>query len=110
MGLELDLADSTTLQWENKLIKTLLDFDAKIPSLSVFVNVARSFNDISSSAIFFDGVKMVAGWLLMFFYTVFMLGRVNLVEHRTYLTAAGIFAVAMGLVMSIGLTAMIRWV
>ena len=30
---------------------------------------------------------MAAGWLLMFMYTVFMLGRVNLVEHRTYLTA-----------------------
>ena len=49
--------------------------------------IFSSFQDISSSAIFFDGVKMAAGWLLMFMYTVFMLGRVNLVEHRTYLTA-----------------------
>ena len=81
-GIELDLADPATLKWENELIKTLLDFDAKLPNLSILVNVARSFNDISSSAIFFDGVKMAAGWLLMFFYTVFMLGRINLVEHR----------------------------
>lgn len=107
LGVELELADPTTLHWENELIKTLLDFDASMPDMSILVNVARSFQDISSSAIFFDGVKMAAGWLLMFMYTVFMLGRVNLVEHRTYLTAAGIFAVAMGLIMSIGLTAMI---
>ena len=33
-----------------------------------------------------------------------MLGRVNLVEHRTYLTAAGIFSVAMGLSISIGIS------
>ena len=51
---------------------------------------------------------MVSGYLLMFIYTVFMLGRVNFVEQRTYLTAAGIFAVAMGLVMSIGLTAILH--
>ena len=48
---------------------------------------------------------MVSGYLIMFLYTIFMLGRVNWVEHRVYLTAAGIFSIAMGLVMSIGLTA-----
>lgn len=51
---------------------------------------------------------MVSGYLLMFFYTVFMLGRFNMVEHRTYLTAAGIFAVAMGLILSIGITLMMN--
>ena len=66
-----------------------------------------SFNDISASAIFFDGVKMVSGYLLMFIYTVLMLGRVNWIEHRFYLTAAGIGAVGMGLSMSIGLTSIL---
>ena len=67
-----------------------------------------SFNDLSTSAIFFDGVKMVSGYLLMFLYTVFMLGKVNRVEHRTYLTAAGITAVILGLVVSIGLGALMN--
>jgi Niemann-Pick C1 protein len=105
-GLELDLADATNLLWEEKLIRTLLNSNSS--NFEVLVNVARSFNDISSSAIFFDGVKMVSGYLLMFMYTVFMLGRVNRVEHRTYLTAAGIFAVAMGLVQSIGISSMLN--
>jgi hypothetical protein len=69
---------------------------------------AYSFNDISSRAIFFDGVKMVSGYLLMFIYTLFMLGRINLIEHRTYLTAAGIVSVAMGLIISIGLSSAIN--
>ena len=47
---------------------------------------------------------MVSGYLIMFAYTILMLGRVNLVEHRTYLTAAGIFSVAMGLSISIGIS------
>ncbi len=65
----------------------------------------HSFNDISSSAIFFDGVKMGLGYLLMFAYTMLMLGRINSVEHRFYLTAAGIAAVAMGLSAAYGLSA-----
>ena len=47
---------------------------------------------------------MCLGYLVMFVYTLLFLGRVNSVEHRTLLTAAGIFAVAMGLVISMGLT------
>ena len=63
-----------------------------------------SFSDISTQAIFFDGVKMVCGWFLMFVYTMLMLGRFNMVEHRTYLSAAGFLAVGMGLIISLGLT------
>ena len=40
-GVELDLADATSLAWENKLIKTMLDFDAEMPDMSILVNVAR---------------------------------------------------------------------
>jgi hypothetical protein len=41
LGVELELADPTTLHWENELIKTLLDFDASMPDMSILVNVAR---------------------------------------------------------------------
>ena len=47
---------------------------------------------------------MLSGYLLMFVYTMFMLGRINLVEHRFYLTLAGIFSVAMGLIIAYGLS------
>jgi len=51
---------------------------------------------------------MVSGYLLMFLYTVLMLGNVNRIEHRTYLTAAGISAVVLGLVVSIGIGALLN--
>jgi len=59
---------------------------------------------VSTQAIFFDVIKMVSGWLLMFVYTMLMLGRFNLVEHRTYLSIAGFVAVGMGLFISLGLS------
>ena len=51
---------------------------------------------------------MVSGYLIMFAYTILMLGRINLVEHRTYLTAAGIVSVAMGLSISIGISSILN--
>ena len=43
----------------------------------VYSFTARSFNDVSFATIFFDIWKMLGGYVIMFFYTVFMLGRVN---------------------------------
>ena len=40
----------------------------------------------------------------MFLYAMFVLGKRNRVEHRTYLAMAGILACAMGLMISLGLT------
>ena len=46
---------------------------------------------------------MMCGYGVMFVYVVIMLGRANLVEHRTYLAVAGIVAVLFGIVISMGL-------
>ncbi len=40
----------------------------------------------------------------MFIYTMFMLGKASLVEHRTYLAIAGINSVGMGVAAALGLT------
>ena len=40
-GLELDLADDTSLLWEEKLIETMLDYDSSLTNLSVKINVHR---------------------------------------------------------------------
>ena len=51
-----------------------------------------------------DGVRMVCGYALMFAYTMFMLGKWNMVEHRSYLAMMGILAVGFGLIISLGIT------
>lgn len=112
VGVELDLADKDTLEWERLFVEATFKVKEEVEAealaengMKIFLNAGRSFNDISSEAIFFDGFKMVGGYLLMFVYTAFMLGRFNRVEHRTYLTAAGIMAVAMGLALAYGVSA-----
>ena len=61
-----------------------------------------SFQDITVQAIFFDAVKMAVGYLLMFGYTMFFLGRTNLVEHRSVIALLGILSVGFGLMIGMG--------
>jgi biotin transporter BioY len=51
-----------------------------------------------------DTIRMASGYLVMFVYAMFMLGKINKVEHRTYLALAGILACFFGLIISMGLT------
>ena len=48
-----------------------------------------SFSDVTTEAIELDTYKLVTGFALMFCYTMFMLGKLNAVEHRTYLAMTG---------------------
>ena len=59
---------------------------------------------MTENAVRIDLVKTVMGYVLMFIYTMIMLGRPNVVENRPYLAVAGITAVLLGLVMSIGVS------
>ena len=40
-GLELDLADDTSLLWEKKLIETMKEYDSSLTNLSVKISVHR---------------------------------------------------------------------
>ena len=48
-----------------------------------------SFSDVTTEAIEVDTFKLLIGFALMFCYTMFMLGKLNAVEHRTYLAMTG---------------------
>ena len=89
----------------------------------VYSFTARSFNDVSFATIFFDVWKMLGGYVIMFFYTVIMLGRLNkrevgtresnctdtkitCTQVRLYLAGFGILACILGLGASLGLSFM----
>ncbi len=101
-GVELEHADALTLAWEAEFIK--IGLAANYSGAVVYPNACRSFGDVSADAIFFDGIKMASGYLLMFVYTIFMLGRLNSVEIRVYLSIVGIICIGMGLIIAMGLT------
>ena len=62
-----------------------------------------SFGDISTDSLSFDTVRMACGYGVMFVYVILMLGKLNRVEHRTYLAIAGLVAVLFGIVISMGM-------
>lgn len=101
-GVELELADATTLAWEEQMIQITLNISH--PGVKVFPNAAKSFADVSADAIFFDAIKMAIGYLLMFTYTVLILGKLNTLELKFYLAITGIVSVGMGLIIAVGLS------
>jgi predicted RND superfamily exporter protein len=101
-GIELEHADSLTLEWEAEFIK--IGRNTNLPGVELLVNGGRSFGDVSADAILFDGFFLAGGYLIMFVYTVLMLGRINAVEVRLYLSIVGIICIGMGLIISLGLT------
>jgi len=101
-GLELELADQDSLEWEEEFIQIGLNSSTK--TTTVLPNAAKSFGDVSTQAIFFDAFLMAGGYLLMFLYTGLMLGRLNRLEVRLYLSMAGLISIAMGMAIALGIT------
>ena len=106
-GVALEIADPDTLSWEADLIGITLN--SSQDNIEVMVNAARSFGDVSTEAIFFDASLMAGGYIIMFLYTVLMLGKMNRVEVRLYLTISGIVSIMMGLVIAIGLSSLLGY-
>ena len=106
-GLELELADKTTLQWEEEFVQTIQNLSK--PDAVALPNAAKSFGDISSDAIFFDAYLMAGGYLLMFAYTIFMLGKLNTLEVRLFLSISGIVSIFMGLGISLSLSSLLGY-
>jgi pheromone shutdown protein TraB len=68
------------------------------------MSIFSSYADEASKKIPFDIILMLIAYVFMFIYTMFVLGKINMIEVRCYLAMAGIIAVGMGLTISIGLS------
>ena len=64
-----------SLDWEDQFVEVALNSSSA--TTSVIPNASKSFADISSKAIFFDAFLMAGGYLIMFAYTILMLGKLN---------------------------------
>ena len=106
-GVELGVADLTSLAWETKLIDIVLRSSTE--QMKIRVNAAKSFGDVSTEAIFFDAALMAGGYIIMFIYTIVMLGKFNSVEVRLYLTISGIISIGMGLIIAMGISSFLGY-
>ena len=76
IGFEFEVADENSLKMEQHIIDVSKEANGK-NGFEVYSFTARSFNDVSFETIFFDVWKMLGGYVVMFFYTVIMLGRLK---------------------------------
>jgi len=106
-GLELELADKTTLDWEEEFVQTVQNMST--PDAIALPHAAKSFGDISSDAIFFDAYLMAGGYLIMFLYTIVMLGKLNTLEVRLFLSVSGIVSIFMGLGIALSLSSLLGY-
>ena len=92
LRIEIDPADPFTMEWEEKLITELLDFanasrnEVGSEGFDLLLNVQRSFEDVASSGVFVDSVRMVIGYLVMFLYAMVVLGKRNKVRNCKVIT------------------------
>ena len=68
------------MQWEQKFIE--IGLNSSTATTTVFPNAAKSFGEVSGEAIFFDAFFMAGGYLIMFLYTILMLGRASTLQVR----------------------------
>jgi len=106
-GVGLKLADETTLSWEENLVKACLNLSSS--GIEVLVNSARSYGDISADAIFSDTFLLLGGYLIMFIYTVIMLGRLNNIEVRLFLSIAGLISIGMGMAIAVSISSLLGY-
>jgi hypothetical protein len=104
-GLELQLADRISLAWEDQFVAAALNSSSA--TTTVLPSASKSFADISTGAIFFDAFLMAGGYLMMFAYTILMLGRLTRLHVRLYLSLAGIISIGMAILISIGLASLL---
>ena len=104
-GLELQLADQISLAWEADFLQIALNSSSQ--TTTILPNSAKSFGEVSGEAIFFDAFFMAGGYIIMFLYTIVMLGNTNLVHVRLYLTISGLLSIAMGMIISMGLSSIL---
>ena len=98
--LELQPADRTSLDWEESFVKIVLNLTGQ--TSAALPNAGRSLGDETSSHL----MKCMSGacYFLMFSYAVLMLGKLNSIEIKLYLSIVGILGIGMGVLIGLGLS------
>ncbi len=75
-----------TLSFEQSLLNALIEFTKNNTNphadFKTYINVARSFDDLSNEAIFTDVNGLVIGIAIVYVYVLAMLGGFGCVEQR----------------------------
>ena len=94
--------DLGTLEFEGDMLTIMLNRSGYPEGLESFPNVQRSFADVAKVAVFGDGLQLVLGYCILFFYVMLTLGKFGCIDQRAYLSTASILGIIMGIIVSYG--------
>lgn len=94
--------ESTTESWEGKFIDLGLAGHSDIPT--VYVMSGKSWQEESGKAIDGDVSLLSAGYFLVIVFVVAVLGKLNFMEQRAWLTLGGFICIGLAILVSIGLS------
>ena len=98
-----DIIDKFTFNYEGEMIEVATDRQDLGDGVEIFVNIARMLFETLEGQVFKDLDMLVAGYLIVFVYVLVMLGRLDCVEQKIFLSVGGILGVGMGIIVSYGL-------
>ena len=108
-GFEINQADPFTIGFENEVLKVLNSWqrarEKEGKGYSLYMNLGLSYNDEASNPIEYDVDRQIYAYIIMFTYTMLTLGKLNIVETKFYLAAAGILSVFLGVSCAIAIAA-----
>ena len=93
---------NVTMIFEEHLKEALLDTSNVTEGYTVSVIVSRSFDDVINENILGNYNLLFSGFSIMFVYVLIMLGKFNMVEHRIWLSLAGLTGIIIGSVFGVG--------
>ena len=94
--------DRQTYEFEGRMLEIMNDKSFYPAGIDSAPNLQRSFPDVAGSSIFDDIKLLTSGFLIVFAYVMTMLGKLDCMEQRIYLSISGIAGVLMGLIVSYG--------
>ena len=93
---------NVTMIFEEHLKEALLNTSNVPENYTVSVIVSRSFDDVINENILGNYNLLFSGFSIMFVYVLIMLGKFNMVEHRIWLSLAGLTGIIIGSVFGVG--------
>ena len=93
---------NVSMIFEEHLKEAMLNTSNLPENLTVSVIVSRSFDDVINENILGNYNLLFSGFSIMFVYVLIMLGKFNTVEHRVWLSLAGLTGIILGSVFGVG--------
>ena len=106
-GFGLEFADEINLNWESEFIAKGLRESTE--EMKILMLTPRSFTDVTEQTALFDAKYVVSGYSVMIIFTMLVLGKINFLEIRLYLTITGIVSIIMGMIIGIGISSLLGY-